>query len=77
MILGQTAGLLVIGLAVGIGGAIALSNSVARLLFGLQPHDPLSFGGAALVLIVIGFGASWLPAWKSAKLDPNVALRQD
>jgi predicted permease len=77
MILSQTATLLVIGLVVGIGAAIALSNSIASLLFGLQPNDPLSFGSAALVLIVIGVCASWIPARKSAKLDPNIALRAD
>jgi predicted permease len=77
MIMRQTATLLAIGLVVGLGATIALSKSIESLLFGLQPNDPLSFGGAALVLIVIGVCASWMPARRSAKLDPNAALRED
>ena len=77
MILRQTTVLLAIGVVLGTLTAISLSRSVASLLFGLQPYDPLSFGGGAMVLTIVALCASWIPARRSAKLDPNVALRED
>jgi putative ABC transport system permease protein len=77
MILRQTVILLAGGLMAGAAVSLALSKSVSSLLYGLAPNDPLSFGGAAFILIAIGLAASAVPAWRSARLDPTVALREE
>jgi ABC-type antimicrobial peptide transport system permease subunit len=77
LILRQTAVLLAGGLIAGATASLALSKSIASLLYGLAPDDPASFAGAALILIAIGLAASAIPAWRSAQLDPNVALREE
>jgi ABC-type lipoprotein release transport system permease subunit len=46
------------------------------LLYGLQPHDPLTLLGAALVLIVVAMAAAWLPAARAAGTDPAQVLRE-
>lgn len=77
MILRQTAILLLAGLLAGTALSFALSKSIASLLYGLAPDDPLSFGGAACMLVAVGLAASGIPAWRSAQLDPNVTLREE
>jgi predicted permease len=77
MILRQTAILLLGGLIAGTAVSFALSKSISSLLYGLAPDDPLSFGGAASMLVAIGLAASGIPAWRSAQLDPNVTLREE
>jgi putative ABC transport system permease protein len=77
LILRQTTILLFGGLIAGAALAFALSKFVASLLYGLAPDDPLSFAGAAFVLLAIGLAAGGIPAWRSAQLDPNVTLREE
>jgi ABC-type antimicrobial peptide transport system permease subunit len=47
------------------------------LLFGLQATDPVTIGGALILLAVIGLAASFLPARRASKLDPAVVLRNE
>ena len=49
---------------------------VEALLFHLEPRDPMTFGGAAAVLVAVGVLAAWLPAHRAARLDPVTALRE-
>jgi len=75
--LGQGFRLVLLGLALGIGGAFALTRALQRLLFQTNTSDPLTF---ALVCVTLGVAATiacWLPAWRAAKVDPMVALRQE
>jgi len=65
------------GVAVGAGVSVWASKFVATLLFGLEPRDPATFVGAALLLLVIGFAAGWLPARRAAELDPVKVLREN
>lgn len=67
----------VLGLVIGIAGALALSETMRSLLFDLQPRDPVSFVGVAVVLLVVAALASWLPARRAAKVDPVIALRAE
>ena len=46
------------------------------LLFQLEPRDPVTFGGAAAVLVAVGLLAAWLPARRAARLDPATVLRE-
>ena len=63
------------GLALGLGAAYALTRLLSRLLFGVQPTDPLAISGALAVLLAIGILTCLLPARRAAKLDPASQLR--
>jgi predicted lysophospholipase L1 biosynthesis ABC-type transport system permease subunit len=71
---------MVVGLAgtsIGLVAAAALIRVLASLLFGVEPHDPLTFGGAAVSLVLVALAACAAPAWRASRVDPIVALRQD
>lgn len=76
-VLGQAARLAVIGVALGVGGALGLTPFLRSLLFEVQPDDPWSLAGAVLLLIVVGLVASYLPARRAASVDPLIALRSE
>ncbi len=63
------------GIALGGGLAFLLGRALSRFLYGVSPNDPLSVGGAALVLLVVAFVACYLPARSATRVDPLVALR--
>lgn len=64
-----------VGIAVGLAGAAALTRVLASLLFEVSPLDPVTLLGAAGVLLVVAFVASWLPARRAAGVDLAQALR--
>jgi ABC-type antimicrobial peptide transport system permease subunit len=66
-----------IGVAVGLAGAAAVSQSLQSLLVGVPSLDPATYALAGLALVVVGFGAASLPALRATRVDPVVALRQD
>jgi putative ABC transport system permease protein len=57
--------------------ALALSRTMAALLFDLSPTDPLTFAAVATILALVSFLASWVPARRAASVDPMVALRAE
>ena len=63
---------------IGIGSALSLwaAKFASTLLYGLEPRDPSTFIGAALVLATIGALAGWIPARRAAKIDPAEILRE-
>jgi putative ABC transport system permease protein len=75
LILGEGLILTVVGLAAGVAASLALSRMLAGLLFGVTATDPLTFAGAAAVLLLVAFLASYLPARRAARLDPLAVLR--
>jgi predicted permease len=77
MILGQGLRTIFIGVAIGIGGSLALTRTVESLLFGVTATDPLTFGGVTLLLIGAALLACYIPARRAAKVDPLVALRYE
>ncbi len=77
MILGQGLRTIFIGVAIGIGGALALTRAVESLLFGVTATDPMTFGGVTLLLIGAALLACYIPARRATKVDPLVALRYE
>ncbi|HXT03192.1 MAG TPA: FtsX-like permease family protein, partial [Casimicrobiaceae bacterium] len=75
MVVLQGMRLALIGLVLGIGGAIVLSRYMSSMLFGVQPRDPLVFVGVPVLLGVIAFLAVWIPAGRASRIDPLGALR--
>jgi len=64
-----------IGLAVGASGAVATVRLIQSFLFNVKPADPISFAGATLLLLTVGFVAAYLPARRATRVDPLLALR--
>jgi len=77
MILGQGMRTILIGVAIGIAGSLAVTRTVASLLFGVTPTDPLTFGGVTLLLVGAALLACYIPARRAMRVDPMVALRHE
>jgi putative ABC transport system permease protein len=75
MILRQGVGLALVGVALGLAAAFALTQSVRTFLFGVTPTDPLTFIGVAAVLSVAACAACYFPARRASRVDPLRALR--
>jgi predicted permease len=75
MILGEGGVLLVTGLVLGVIGAFFGAGVIRGLLFGVAPHDPVTFAGVAALMALIGIVACWIPALRAARIDPAIAMR--
>jgi predicted permease len=75
MVLRQGISLVLIGLAMGMAGAVVLTRALTTLLFGVQPTDALTFLGVSMVLVAVAAAACLIPARRAASVDPMVALR--
>jgi putative ABC transport system permease protein len=76
LVLKPVVALLAAGLALGVAGAWLAVPLFASVLFGVTALESTSFGAVALVLVVTGGTAAYLPARRAARVDPNRALRQ-
>jgi predicted permease len=77
LVLREATVLLAAGVGVGVGLAIALGRAASSLLYGLKAYDPTSIAVAALFLGIVALGASILPAYRAARLEPMLALREE
>ena len=68
---------MVVGLTVGLVGAIAASHAMRSFLYGVSPFDPLAYLGVAVLLACAGLAASYVPARRATSIDPIAALRCD
>ena len=75
LVLSRAMALAVIGIGIGVVGAIALTRYLTTLLFGVKPIDVLTFVGVAVVLAIVVFVACIVPARRATKIDPLEALR--
>jgi predicted permease len=75
MVVGETATTVAFGLAVGVTIAVVAAPRLESVLFGVAPLDPLTFGGAVLLLAAVAGLAAYLPARRAAKADPVRSLR--
>jgi predicted permease len=77
LVLGRAFRLAATGLAIGLLGALGVGQVLQSQLVGVSGTDPLTFGAIATLLGAIALAASWLPAWRAARLHPMVALRHE
>ena len=76
MVLAEGGILLVYGLFLGVAGALIGTRLIQGLLFGVAPNDPLTLVTVAVMMVLVGVAACWLPALRAAKIDPAVAIRR-
>ena len=77
MVLKEAGLLAAAGLVLGSALALLTVHSASKLVFGLQPNDPVTFGLAASTLAMVALAASYVPARRAARLDPMTALREE
>ncbi len=77
LVVGQGMILTLMGLGIGIMGALGLTHFLSSMLYGVQPTDPVTFGLVSLLLAGVAVAASFVPAHRATKVDPMVALRYE
>jgi putative ABC transport system permease protein len=77
LVLKDGARLTILGIAIGIIAALALTRLMASLLFEVRPTDPTTFAAVAILLAIAAFAACYIPARRASRVDPMVALRYD
>jgi putative ABC transport system permease protein len=77
LIIGQGMKLVALGVALGLGVALAVTRLIAHLLFGVGAADPLTFTAIALLLAFVALLACYIPARRAAKVDPMMALKNE
>jgi ABC-type antimicrobial peptide transport system permease subunit len=75
LVLSDGGRLVAVGVAAGLLGSLLLTQFVEKLLFGVQPHDPLTFALVVLLMALIAVPACLIPALRAARVDPMMALR--
>jgi putative ABC transport system permease protein len=77
MVLGGGMKLAVVGVLIGLAGALALTQLIATMLFDIERFDPMSYGLTALILLAVAALACYVPARRAMRVDPIVALQQE
>jgi predicted permease len=77
LILRQGMVLTVIAMALGLPAAFAVAGLLSSFLYGIRPHDTMTFTMVPLFLAAVAFAACWIPAWRATRIDPQNALRYE
>jgi putative ABC transport system permease protein len=77
LVFGQSLGMLLVGVAIGLAGAFALTRLMRTLLFEITATDPLTYVSVIGLLTVVALLACYIPARRAAKVDPLIALRYE
>jgi putative ABC transport system permease protein len=75
LVVGQSMKLIAAGIAIGVPLALALARFFSTMLFGIAPADPATMAAVALLVVVVGWTAAYLPARQATRVDPARALR--
>ncbi|MGB7190729.1 MAG: FtsX-like permease family protein, partial [Acidobacteriaceae bacterium] len=67
--------LAIVGVVIGTGAAFGLTHFIASFLYGVKAWDPLVFVSVPIILALVAFAATWIPAQRASRLDPMEALR--
>jgi predicted lysophospholipase L1 biosynthesis ABC-type transport system permease subunit len=76
VVLWQAVSLALLGVSLGVVTALGLTRWLGGLLYEVSPHDPLTFGLVALVLLVVAALAAWIPARRALRIDPMTVMRE-
>ena len=77
LVLGRGFRLVTLGVVIGIGAALGLARYLQSLLYGVRPIDPLAYATVTILLLIVTFGACYVPARRATKVDPMAALRYE
>jgi len=77
LVIGKTMLIVLVGLALGAGAALALTRVLASLLYDTSPTDPMTWVVAGTLLVVVALSACYFPAWRVAKVDPLTILHDE
>jgi Acidobacterial duplicated orphan permease len=66
-----------LGVVIGLTGAIAATQAIVTLLFGISRLDPVTYLGVIALLVGVSVIACWMPAWRAARVDPSITLRAE
>ncbi|HVN06833.1 MAG TPA: ABC transporter permease [Bryobacteraceae bacterium] len=77
LVVGQGARLALVGVAIGVAASFLITRLISSLLFGVSASDPVTFAAVAAVLCGVALLASYIPARRAMRLDPNTALRYE
>ena len=77
LVMGQGMTLVLVGVAIGLGGAAVVSRGLGTLLYGVAPLDPITYLAGTLLLLLVAAIACGVPARRAASIDPAVTLRTE
>jgi ABC-type antimicrobial peptide transport system permease subunit len=77
LVLRQGLKLILIGIAVGMAGALGLTRLIANMLFGVKPTDPVTYALVGVLLTGVSLAACYLPARRATRVDPICALKYE
>jgi putative ABC transport system permease protein len=77
LVVRQGLSMALVGTAIGVAGAFALSRWIEALLFGVTATDPATFAGVITMLLAVAAIACYIPAWRATRVDPTTALRAE
>lgn len=77
LVVGQGMTQALIGIAIGLAAAFALTRVMSSLLYGISPLDPVTFGGLTVLLMIVALLACYLPTRKAVRINPIIALRDE
>jgi len=77
MVIRSGLALALVGVAIGLAGALGLSRFLEAVLYGVTPADPATFAATAALFVVTAAAASWIPARRAARVDPVETLRAE
>ena len=77
LVLGQGAKMAMVGAAIGMAASLALTRLMAKQLFGVSAHDPLTYASVAALLMLVAIAACYVPARRAVRVDPMTSLRRE